>query len=124
MRNWVAALALSMLPSSAWAQDREMWRFWTVADGLQESFTFSLGLAPDGSMTARHGAVRFMSRLDGYGVSQIPDPRRSGHTDWAGSARATMAPDGSTWTTADGRLMQYCNGQWTQHYLAKGDEKL
>jgi signal transduction histidine kinase/CheY-like chemotaxis protein len=65
-----------------------------------------------------------MTVLDGYGVSRIPDPHRAGRTDWAGSGRATPAADGSTWTTVDGRLMQYLNGEWKQHDLPSGGEKL
>jgi signal transduction histidine kinase/CheY-like chemotaxis protein len=117
MRIWLAIVAALAAVPSARAQDREVWRFWTVTDGLQESFTFSLALAPDGSITARHGAVRSMSVLDGYRVSPIPDPHRSGRTDWAGSGRATKAADGSTWTTVDGRLMRYVNGGWKQYSL-------
>src|SRR6478736_6142317 len=117
MRIWLAILVALTLGPCARGQDREVWRFWTVADGLQESFTFSLALTPDGGLTARHGAVRFMSVLDGYGVSRIPDPHRSGRTDWSGSARATRAEDGSTWTTVDGHLMQYAGGEWKHHAL-------
>ena len=56
-----------------------MWRFWTVADGLPESYTFSLGLGADGSLTARHGAVRYMSVLDGYVVNRISVDERTRH---------------------------------------------
>src|SRR5580765_3273115 len=124
MRTRLTILALLVCAGPILGQDRESWRFWTVGDGLQESFTFSLALAADGRVTARHGAVRFMSVLDGYGVSRIPDPHRSGRTDWSGSGRATRAEDGSTWTTVDGRLMQYAGGEWKQHALPPGAGKL
>ena len=49
-----------------------MWRYWTAADGLPETFTGALTATPDGRIWARHGAVSWMSLLDGYSVTLIP----------------------------------------------------
>jgi signal transduction histidine kinase/ActR/RegA family two-component response regulator len=114
---WLFTTALS-------AQNGETWRYWTVADGLQETFTFSLSVGPNGYVTARHGAVASMSVLDGYGVNKIPDPHRSGRTDTDSSARATISVHGSTWTTVEGKLMEYRDGRWILHYQAQPDERL
>src|ERR1039458_10899983 len=51
------------------------WRFWTAADGMAESYSQSVGIAPDGTAWIRHGQVSTMSVLNGYSVSQIAEPR-------------------------------------------------
>ena len=70
------ALCLCMLAPAVVAQGHDPWRFWTIADGLQETYSYSLALGPGDSVTIRHGAVPFMSFLDGYGVVRIPEPYR------------------------------------------------
>jgi signal transduction histidine kinase/CheY-like chemotaxis protein len=52
------------------AQDHDLWRFWTLSDGLQETFSYSLGLGPGGSVTIRHGAVPFMFQPGNTAVFQ------------------------------------------------------
>jgi hypothetical protein len=42
------------------------WRFWTAADGMAESYSQSVGIAPDGTAWIRHGQVSAMSVLNGY----------------------------------------------------------
>ena len=88
MQNWFAAFAVCVLAPAVAAQDHDQWRFWTAADGLQETFSYSLGLGPDGSATVRHGAVRFMSVLDGYRVVHIVDPHGDVRVDGVTRGRA------------------------------------
>ena len=86
MQKWIAAIALFLFAPAVVAQDRDIWRFWTFSDGLQETFSYSLGLGPGGSVTIRHGAVPFMSVLDGYTVAHI----------WR-SGRMSSLADGQRW---------------------------
>ena len=115
MQKWAAAFAVCVFASAVAAQDHDPWRFWTVSDGLQETFSYSLSVGPGGLVTVRHGAVRSMTVLDGYGINRLPDPHRLGSTDWSGCGRATPADDGSTWTASDGRSMAYRAGGWVTY---------
>ena len=62
MQKWIAAFALCIFAPGVVAQDHDLWRFWTFSDGLQETFSYSLGLGAGGSVTIRHGAVPFIDR--------------------------------------------------------------
>src|ERR1019366_7233502 len=94
MQKWIAAIALFLFAPAVVAQDRDIWRFWTFSDGLQETFSYSLGLGPGGSVTIRHGAVPFMSVLDGYTVAHIADPHLEVRADEFTRGRATLAANG------------------------------
>jgi len=115
MYKWVAAIVACVLAPAVYAQDHDAWRFWTVADGLQETYSYSVGIDAGGSVTVRHGAVRFMSVLDGYGHTRLPDLHGLSRTDWSICGRATLAEDGSTWTATDGRLTAYRAGAWVTY---------
>ena len=70
-RFWAILLAVPVLLKG---QNPVVWRFWTVADGLYESFTRGVSLSPDGSVWIRHGQVKYMTVLDGYGPRHIANP--------------------------------------------------
>jgi signal transduction histidine kinase/CheY-like chemotaxis protein len=116
MQKWFAAIVWCGFAPAVVAQDHAMWRFWTLSDGLQESYSYSLGLGPGGSVAIRHGAVPFMSVLDGYGVVRIPDSNLPGSVDEATRGRATPGLNGSIWTATDGNLMEYRAGRWLVRY--------
>src|ERR1035441_5929613 len=116
MQKWIAAIALFLFAPAVVAQDRDIWRFWTFSDGLQETFSYSLGLGPGGSVTIRHGAVPFMSVLDGYTVAHIADPHPEVRANEFTRGRATLAANGSTWAAIDGNLMEYRAGRWKLQY--------
>ncbi|MEO7144894.1 MAG: response regulator [Bryobacteraceae bacterium] len=117
-----AVLLLPLLPAVAGAQaagpaasgpsSADAWRTWTVHDGLVESYVYSLSLAPDGRIWMRHGAVRFMSELDGYTVTRLPDPRSATQPDWSNTASVQTGSQGESWTIEDGALKEYKNGRW------------
>src|ERR1019366_3054679 len=102
MQKWLAAFAWFLYSLLAIAQDHDAWRFWTRSDGLQESYSYSLGLGPGGLLTVRHGAVPFMTVLDGYEVVRIPEPYRTDRVDGVTRGRATPGADGSTWGGVNG----------------------
>ena len=116
MQKWVAAFALCVFAPVVVAQDHDRWRFWTFSDGLQETFSYSLGLGAGGSVTIRHGAVPFMSVLAGYGVAHIADPHQNVRADGVTRGRATLGANGSTWAAIDGNLMEYRAGRWILQY--------
>jgi len=99
VRNFPAAALVSLLcPSSALPQTLFDWRFWTAADGLEESFVRNVARGRDGRLWVRHGAVDKMSILDGYGVVRIPEPRVGGVVDdWGRLARVYAGGDGEAW---------------------------
>jgi hypothetical protein len=105
-----------MFASARVAQDRNMWRFWTLSDGMQESYSYSLGLGAGGSVTIRHGAVGFMSVLDGYGVVRLPDANVPNGVNSFNRGRATLGENGCTWTVVNGNLMVYRDGRWAVRY--------
>jgi len=94
IQKWIAAFVVCVFASAATAQDHDLWRFWKFSDGLQETFSYSLGVGSDGSVTIRHGAVSFMSVLDGYRVTHIADPHLDVRVDGVTRGRATLAENG------------------------------
>src|ERR1017187_9007574 len=89
------------------------WRFWTAADGMAESYSQSVGIAPDGTAWIRHGQVSTMSVLNGYSVSQIAEPRATREVNWGLLARVHGGSPGEAWTIEDGVLKRYVNQRWT-----------
>jgi len=106
------------------AQQYEKWRFWTAADGLRESYTYSLSLDPAGRVWARHGAVHEMTVLDNFTVSRIPEPRDGERIDWESNARVYTSARGSSWTAAEGALKEWKDSRWITHYRAPPGHKL
>jgi len=100
------------------AQQPEKWRFWTTADGLRESYTYSLSLDPAGRVWARHGAVHEMSVFDGYTVSRLPEPREGDRINWESNSRVYTSASGSSWTAAEGALKEWKDGRWITHFRA------
>jgi signal transduction histidine kinase/CheY-like chemotaxis protein len=116
MRKLIAAFVMGVLAPAVVAQDQDLWRFWTRSDGLQETYSYSLGRGADGTVTVRHGAVAFMSVLDGYGVVRIPELCPAVRVDAVTRARATTGANGSIWAAVNGNLMEYRAGQWILRY--------
>ena len=98
-----------------------MWRYWTSADGLEETFTAALTATPNGQIWALHGAVPFMSILDGYGVTRIPDPRLYARDDQL-SRRVQISPSGVPWAATDAGLAEFVNGAWILRYPATAEQ--
>ncbi len=117
-----AAVVLCAFPLGA--QQSEKWRFWTAADGLQESYTYSLSVDPTGQVWARHGAVRNMSVLDGYSVRRLPEPRDGDRIDWESNSRVYTSAGGSSWTAAEGELKEWKDGSWLTHFRAPAGRRL
>ena len=103
--------------------DSGLWRFWTSGDGLGESFTYSLSVDGSGAAWVRHGAIHFISRLDGYGVTTLPEARDGDRITW-GSTGRVYAGGGSAWTVTEGQLKEFRNGRWTLRYRAPAEETL
>ena len=116
MQKWVVAFVVCVLAPAMAAQDHGSWRFWTRSDGLQETFSYSLGLGADGSVTVRHGAVSFMSVLDGRGVVRIPEPYPTVRVNGVTRGRATLGANGSIWAVINGDLMEYRADRWVLRY--------
>jgi signal transduction histidine kinase/CheY-like chemotaxis protein len=116
MQKWVAAFVMGVFAPAVVAQNQDLWRFWMRSDGLQETYSYSLGRGADGTITVRHGAVAFMSVLDGYRVVRIPEPYPTARVDAVTRGRATPGANGSTWAAVDGNLMEYRAGQWIVRY--------
>jgi signal transduction histidine kinase/CheY-like chemotaxis protein len=94
-----------------------MWRYWTAADGLPETFTGALTVTPNGQVWARHGAVSWMSVLDGYSVALIPENRLFARDDQL-SRRVHPSSGGSAWAPTDSGLAEFVNGAWIPRYRA------
>ena len=107
---WGVILLLA-LPLAVYGQMG--WRFWTAADGMAESYSQSVGIAPDGTAWIRHGQVSAMSVLNGYSVSQIAEPRATREVNWGLLARVHGGSPGEAWTIEDGVLKRYVNQRWT-----------
>ena len=87
------------------------WRYWTPADGIQESHSRKIGTLPDGGVTIRHGLVDSADVLDGYVVQPIPEPRAGSVTE-ANLAGIYSVVAGETWAMSEGALKQFTQGRW------------
>ncbi len=113
-RRWPAlpALALTLLTASgAAAQSQAAWRFWTQADGIQESHSRKIGSLPDGGVSIRHGQVKRVDVLDGYIVTTIPEPRASIDIEQQ-MAGVNAAASGDAWVVSESVLKQFRDGKW------------
>jgi hypothetical protein len=126
-RRWPApsALALTLalsLASAAAAQTQAGWRYWTPADGIQESHSRKIGALPGGGVSIRHGQVKRVDVLDGYTVESIPEPRTRTDIERL-MAGVNAAADGGAWVVSEGVLKQLRDGQWViRARPAAGDE--
>jgi len=98
------------------ADDRFMWRSWGVRDGLAETYSYNISVAPEGNAYIRHGAVTSMSVFDGYGVTRMPDPRGNAQPDFPSAKRVYADGAGALWTTSLDALLEYSDGKWTVRY--------
>ncbi|MGJ5816498.1 response regulator [Paludibaculum fermentans] len=98
-------LALAVLPAhSAPGIDAAEWRSWDSADGMNESFAYSVTLDPRGRLWAIHGAVPNLSILDGYRTEHLPSPGRNSKIavgaagePWALNPHGLFRLQGRTW---------------------------
>jgi signal transduction histidine kinase/CheY-like chemotaxis protein/ligand-binding sensor domain-containing protein len=105
------ALLLSAAAPDASGQSHAGWRYWTPADGIQESHSRRIGSQPGGGVTVRHGLVERMDVLDGYIVESIPEPR-TGNVPEAFIAAVHGSSPGEAWTVSEGTLKQHRDGRW------------
>ncbi len=103
-------LALAMA-TDAGAQTGAGWRYWTPADGIQESHSRKIGALPEGGVSIRHGQVKRVDVLDGYSVESIPEPRTRLEIETL-MAGVTAAAAGDAWVVSEGVLKQLREGQW------------
>ena len=98
--------ALALLVGTAYAQTPMVWRYWTMADGLYESYASNVTNTPEGIAWACHGGVDFVSALDGYRVRQVagsegldrPIFGMPGRSAWTLGPQGLMTLHGSRWT--------------------------
>jgi signal transduction histidine kinase/ligand-binding sensor domain-containing protein len=111
-RTLVLVSTLLGVATPAFSQARTVWRFWTAEDGLGESYSRKISIASSGRVWVRHGAVPGMSVLDGYSVSQIPEPRTSATIDWSRLAGIYEDRGGNPWTVENHGLIRYDGVRW------------
>jgi signal transduction histidine kinase/CheY-like chemotaxis protein/ligand-binding sensor domain-containing protein len=93
------------------AQTAPGWRYWTPADGMEESHSRRIGSMPNGGVTIRHGLVDNADVLDGYAVEAIVEPRAHKQTEAFIASIQSVVP-GEIWTVAEGGLKQFRDGAW------------
>lgn len=110
-RWWFWAVgALGLLAQIGPAQVASPWRAFKVADGLPDAACNSVTVAPHGTVLVRHLLVPFVTRLDGYTISNFPaPPTRSG--------RVYETRAGQLWTASTNGLYEFRGGQWLLHPL-------
>jgi signal transduction histidine kinase/DNA-binding response OmpR family regulator len=105
-------LVLACIAAAARAGDLDGWRFWTAADGLEESYSSAISAGPHGEIYVRHGAVKFLSMLDGYAIAQIPESEQVTQTFGAARPRVYAGSGDRLWTVTGGCLREYRGGAW------------
>jgi signal transduction histidine kinase/ActR/RegA family two-component response regulator len=72
-----------------------------------------MSLGASGRVWVRHGAAGGVTVLDGYSVSQVPEPRDSGaDIDWSRFAGIHEDRAGIAWTVENHALMRYDGVRW------------
>jgi signal transduction histidine kinase/CheY-like chemotaxis protein/ligand-binding sensor domain-containing protein len=105
----LAAVLAGVAPAAA--QTAPGWRYWTPADGLQESHSRRIGSMPNGAVSIRHGLVDNADILDGYGVEAIVEPRALKQTEAFIAGIQSVVP-GQIWTVSEGGLKQFRDDTW------------
>src|SRR5258708_4023503 len=101
------------------------WRFWTAADGLKESYSRSLSLGAGGRVWVRHGAAFGVSVLDGYAVTQVPEPSAAVvDIDWSRFAGIHEDRAGIAWTVENRALMRYDGVRWSSEAAEARGERM
>lgn len=103
--NYIVRLVLwALMLSSVLSAESSVWRTWSKADGMAESWTFGLGLNADGGVVVKHGDVATESVLDGYQVDGIPSRRVYGffpgsndHELWSFDPDGILIYDAAGW---------------------------
>ena len=95
----IAAAFLAMASTSP-GQRGSNWRVYKAADGLPETLTTSVTVAPHGHLWVRHPNVEWAGWLDGYEVKAIPAPG-------LGNSRIYESLSGQIWTFTSEGLQQY-----------------
>jgi signal transduction histidine kinase/CheY-like chemotaxis protein len=106
-----AVAALLLTSTSRAGQGREGWRFWTIADGLAESFSQEISIGPDGRAWIRHGRVDSVTVLDGYSALGVRSPKNLGHWFWTIGRDSLISNDDA------GNLMEYSGRKWIAHKI-------
>jgi len=99
----VAALLAPVCRAPA-ETDAGIWRSWTRADGLAESYVARVRVAGDGTVWASHGPGMGLSVLDGYRVRRLAAPATADEIFELG--------DGEVWLLDRHGVQRYRRGQW------------
>ncbi|MCX6612715.1 MAG: ATP-binding protein [Acidobacteria bacterium] len=122
--RWFTGLLLCAA-SALYGQSGEGWRYWTINDGMMESYSRDLSRSKSGEIWSRHGMMGKLSILDGEKVRLISDPVLSAQAwrDW----RSRVWPDerGGAWSLVEQEILQLTRGRWRVEVAAKtGQERL
>jgi signal transduction histidine kinase/CheY-like chemotaxis protein len=97
--------ALLLAASISLASEPPVWRFWKGSDGLAETYARPISVDPNGDVLVGHGYVTRMERLDGYGISSMPQPSYP-HTVYG-------TRSGRLWTLTEAGLWGFAGGKWS-----------
>ena len=106
---WTLVFVVQLVAAGAAAEEQPGWTFWFARDGMQESYSRTLGLTPEGLLAVRHGDLKTMDLLDGYALRSIPEPRATTPADFSRITTSPRKPGlwktgrSSSTATADGR---------------------
>src|SRR5215468_2186051 len=86
---WIGLLGLLIVTQETPSQPAEVWRYFTSADGLVESYVGAVSAGAGGRLWITHGQVADMSAFDGFSVWRQPSP--------GVDTRVEEAPSGELW---------------------------
>ncbi len=121
IRSFTWLLFLASLPVCG--QSGEGWRYWTISDGMLESYSRDLSRSRNGEIWSRHGMMGKLSVLDGEKVSLIPDPVMSDQAwrNW----RSRVWPDemGGAWSLINQEIWWLAGGSWKMEVAARKEKE-
>lgn len=109
------------------AQSGEVWRSWTVKDGLFESYTRNLSRGRNGDVWTRHGMIGPLSVISAGGVKNFAPPNLTVEQWIRWQNRVWSSHEGVAFTSIDGAIMRHSGvpkGSWQVVRQARNGEMI
>ena len=101
---FLTAWLVSIISPLGLTQSFEQWRYWTISDGLEESWSTSISIGPSGKIWINHGDVDHCSCLEGYQIVKYPIP--------SPNVKIKESHKNTLWSICEGGILRFHNETW------------
>ncbi len=110
--------------NNVWSVSFRDFRTWTVQDGLEENYSRSVSISPNGKVWIRHGDVPNITNYDGNEFYKIPLPGDSSNQNEYPSEDEYPVvyenPAGNIWGLRFNIAYKYINDEWQRYPIPPG----